>query len=251
MLRVEERGAARVCVLARAEKKNALNRALIEELVAAVEASAADERVRGVVLAAEGDVFAAGGDLDELAALLDAPHGGDDVMRLGQALRAIERAPVPVVAALSGDAYGGGCELLLLCDWVVAEAQARLAFRHAKMGFAPAWGGAARLLERVGRQQASRLLFTAEAIDAEAALAIGLVGEVVPAGQSLAAACAFVERVAANDRRVVAAQKRLLSEHRAEIDHRADRIERRVVRELWGRGKNRDVLEAHRAKRKG
>lgn len=249
MLATVDRGPARLLVLTRSDKKNALSRALIEALVAAVERAGDDPAVRGVVLAAEGDVFAAGGDLDELAALVDDPRGADGVLALGHALRAIERAPIPVLAALSGDAYGGGCELLLLCDYVIAEEQARLAFRHAKMGLAPAWGGTARLLERVGRQQAARLLFTADRVDARTAHALGLVGEVVATGQAQDAACAFVERVAANDRLVVATQKRLLVEHRAELEHRADRIERRVVRELWGRGANRAALLGHKQRR--
>ena len=108
---------------------------------------------------------------------------GDAVVDLGEELAACERADVPVIAAVQGDVYGGGCEFLLLCDLVIVESHAEIAFRHAKMGLSPAWGGLTRLVERVGPIEAARLLFTAEKIDAAEARRIGMVNEVVPEGR--------------------------------------------------------------------
>ena len=88
------------------------------------------------------------------------------VIAMGTRMQMIERCAVPVVAAVTGDVYGGGCELVLLCDAVFAEEGVSFSFRHARMGLAPAWGGASRLLERVGTLQASRLLLGAAPIEA-------------------------------------------------------------------------------------
>src|ERR1700751_3756561 len=126
----------------------------------------------------------------------------------------MERAGVPGIPAVQGDAYGGGCELLLLCDLAIVESHAQLAFRHAKMGLSPAWGGLTRLVERVGPVEAARLLYTAEKIDAAEALRIGLCNEVVPRGSARARAIARVSRVAENPRGSVAALKRALREVR-------------------------------------
>jgi enoyl-CoA hydratase/carnithine racemase len=176
---------ARVVMLARPEKKNAISSELAEALGDAVERAAADPTVRAVILAAEGDVFAAGGDLDEIAAGARAAGGAERVLAIGERLRVIEEAPVPVLTALTGDVYGGGCELVLLTDVIVAEEHARLSFRHARMGLAPAWGGTSRLVERVGSAVAARMLFTGEMIDAGTALDAGLVSELVATGGAL------------------------------------------------------------------
>ncbi len=166
--------------------------------------------MRGIVLTGAGDrTFTSGGDLNMLAELAAAQPGeGAAVLDMGDELAICERADVPVIAAVQGDAYGGGCELLLLCDLVIVESHAQLAFRHAKMGLSPAWGGLTRLVERVGPIEAARLLFTAEKIDAAEALRIGLVNEVVPRGAARARAIARVSRIADNPRTSVAALKR-------------------------------------------
>src|SRR4029079_6441803 len=113
-------------------------------------------------------------------------------------LVACERCSLPVAAAVQGDVFGGGCELLLLCDFVIMEEQAELAFRHAKMGLSPAWGGMTRLVERVGPLEAARLLFSGENSTAAEALRIGLVNEVVSRGAARDRAIAKIARIADN-----------------------------------------------------
>jgi enoyl-CoA hydratase/carnithine racemase len=248
-LAIERVGAALVLSWSRPEKRNAIGREQALALAAAIAEAPSD--VRGVVLAsAHEGVFVSGGDLDEIASQLErGSEGADAIAEVGDVLAAIETAPVPVVAAVRGEVFGGGCELLLLCDAVFVEERAGLSFRHARMGLSPAWGGAPRLLERVGPLAARELLFTGRRVSAIECASLGLVNEVVP--DARARALAFVEAVAIHDRGVVGAQKRLLRElgRAARGGDAAALLERQTLRELFGVGENARVLEAHRAKR--
>jgi enoyl-CoA hydratase/carnithine racemase len=154
-----------------------------------------------------------------------------------------------VIAAVQGDVYGGGCELLLLCDLVIVESHAEIAFRHAKMGLSPAWGGLTRLVERVGPIEAARLLFTAEKIDAAEARRIGMVNEVVPKGEARSRALAKVGRIADNPRATVAALKRALYEVREARRGAAVERERLAFSERWGAADHRDAMNAFLTRR--
>jgi len=226
--------------LARDDKRNALGRELVAALLDAIKFAECDPSVRGIVLAARGEIWAAGGDLDELGAILDAPDGADRVIAIGDALRAIERCDVPVVAAIEGRVLGGGCELALLCDAVFAGERARFSFRHAAMGLSPAWGGGVRLEARVGPIASARLLMTAEEIDAREAAQLGLVNAAVDAGEAEHRAIAFLRRCALHTRDAVAAQKRSLRAGRDARWGEAERVEAEVFRSRWG-------SDAHRA----
>jgi enoyl-CoA hydratase/carnithine racemase len=215
-----------------------------------VERAGADPTVRGIVLTAAGDVFASGGDLDEFAGMMDAPDAAERVLEMGERLRVLERVDVPVVAAVAGDVFGGGCELLLLCDVIVAEPHARFGFRHAAMGLSPAWGGGSRLVERVGRGMAARLLYAAETVDAERAAQIGFVTELAPRGGALARATQYVERVAKNDRAAVAAHKRLLVELCRVTRSDAEAREAATFRELWAGPPHRAAMERFAERRR-
>lgn len=241
-------GAACVIELARPEKRNAFSREIATTLGTEVERAAADESVRGIIIAARGPVFAAGGDLEEFEQLLEKKGGAEEVLAMGRHMREIERAPVPVLAAVSGHVYGGGCELLLLCDGAYAERGVTLQFRHAMMGLAPAWGASVRLPERVGRLQAMRLLGTAETIDADEAARIGLVNAVVDPGRSLATCLAVVDRVAKLNRDAVAAQKRSIMASSRETRERAEVVEADVFRSLWGAPAHREAIAAFAAR---
>jgi enoyl-CoA hydratase len=245
-VRIETVGDAMVITLDRPATHNAIDPATAKAIADAVALAGRDARMRGVVVTGAGDrTFMSGGDLNLLADLVKNEQTGDAVIDLGRELAACERAPVPVVAAVQGDVYGGGCEFLLLCDMVIMESHAGLAFRHAKMGLSPAWGGLTRLVERVGPLEAARLLFTAEKIDAAEALRIGLVNEVVPKGASRARAIALVSRIADNPRTTVAALKRALHDVREARRGRAEDAEREVFSERWGGSDHRDAMNAY------
>ena len=254
---VEQRGCVRIFSFDRPEKRNALALATIESLLSNLREAEADPDVRGIVLShrrAEGqlNVFVSGGDLDELAGLLDRDDGADAVLSMGEHLRALETSPLPVVAALSGEAFGGGCELLLLCDAVFAEPSAGLTFRHAAMGLSPAWGGAERLLHRVGPLAARELLFTAARVDAQRATTLGLVNAVVEDAEL--AAVDYIERIAKHERGVIAEQKDLLRQLARLAEGAAGEVERATLHKLFGQGENRRVLNHHlqrRAQKRG
>lgn len=242
---VERSGDAIVVTLDRPETHNAIDRVSAEAIAGAVEAASADPSARGVVITGAGDrTFMAGGDLNLIADLVRRGEGGDQVVDLGRTLMICERAEVPVIAAVQGDAYGGGCELLMLCDLVVMEGHAGLSFRHAKMGLSPAWGGLTRLIERVGPLAAARLLYTAEKIDAAEALRIGLVNEVVAKGAARARAIAHVARIADNPRATVAALKRAAQAVRAARRGAAPEIEAEAFAERWGGADHLDAMRA-------
>lgn len=249
-VRVEAVGDATVITLDRPETHNAIDRATAAAMAEAISLASHDPRVRGIVVTGAGDrTFMAGGDLKMLAELVKNEETGDAVMDLGRELAACERAPVPVIAAVQGDVYGGGCEFLLLCDLVIMESHAGLAFRHAKMGLSPAWGGLTRLVERVGPLEAARLLYTAERVDAAEALRLGFVNEIVQKGASRSRAIAMVARIADNPRTTVAALKRaLFSVREARRGGAVDR-EREVFSERWGGDDHRDAMRAYMARK--
>jgi enoyl-CoA hydratase len=233
-LHVEAAGGAVVLTIDRPDRHNAIDRTIARKIGSAVQSASADPKVRGVVLTATGDrVFSSGGDLHEILAALDA-GASEEVTSVFDSLSAIETADIPVIAAVQGDVFGGAAELLLLCDLVIIEEHVHIAFRHARMGLSPAWGGLTRLLERVGPLEATRLLLTAEKVTAADAARIGLVSEVVPKGFSRERALARVSHIADNPRDTVAALKRALREVRASRRAAAEEHERLAFQERWG-----------------
>lgn len=236
---------AALLTLARPEKKNALSSEMVTSLVEALTRANEDARVRAIVLGADGDVFAAGGDLDEIAAALASPEGANEIVAMGARLRVLEEIDLPVLMAVSGDVYGGGCELTLMGDVVVLEEHARLSFRHARMGLAPAWGGTSRLLERVGPTVAARMLFTAERIDAATADRTGLVTEVVEKGAATERCVAIAKEIAKAARSTIGGQKRGLQRARAAMrGAEAAAVEADVFRSLFGREANLAAMKA-------
>jgi enoyl-CoA hydratase len=244
-LRVEAAGDAVVLTIDRPGARNAIDSKLAREIAGAIRAASEDPRVRGVVLTGEGqDTFVSGGDLKELRSIVAGAEGGREVMAMYNDISVCETCDVPVIAAVQGDVLGGGCELLLLCDFVIAERHASIQFRHAKMGLSTAWGGMTRLIERVGPQEAARLLFTAEKISAEEAHRIGLVGQVTDTLGARAAAVARVNRIADNPRSTVAALKRTMREVREALRGAAVERERATFEAMWGGDEHRRAMDA-------
>jgi len=176
---------------------NALNQATLSELLAAFEQAAADAAVRGVILSGEGKAFAAGADIGELAAVgaVDAQR----FTRLGQQVfDRIERLGKPVVAAVNGYAFGGGCELAMACTLRIASERAAFGQPEVKLGVLPGFGGTQRLPRLVGVGRALQLILSAAPIDAHEALRIGLVNEVLAPDALIARAEAILGQIAGN-----------------------------------------------------
>lgn len=243
-LRAESVGDAVILTIDRPDRRNAIDRSLARLLGEAIRIAAGDPSVRGIVVTGSGeDTFIAGGDIRELDQLARSGSSGAEILDMFEDLRVIEQGDVPVIAAAQGDIFGGGCELLLLCDFVIVEEHATLAFRHAKMGLSPAWGGLTRLMERVGPLEATRLMLTADRIDAAEAHRIGLVNEVVPRGGARARAIALVNRIADNPRTTVSALKQAL--HRVREVRRGESVgvEREVFSQRWGGPDHRKAMD--------
>jgi enoyl-CoA hydratase/carnithine racemase len=172
---------------------------------------AADTDVRVLVVTGAGDrAFCAGSDVGEFAGVMD-----DVVARkLGRenaVYRQLADFPRPTIAALNGLAYGGGLELAVCCDILIAGADVRLALPEVKLGVLPGSGGTVRVPRRVGEGRAKELMFVGDPIDAPTALAWGLVNRVVAPGQALAAALDLARVLAARPGRALALMKEALA----------------------------------------
>ena len=202
--------------LRRPEKRNALSRPLIAELARAFTSWRDREDIAVAVLTGEGDkAFASGGDLKELSAVRTEADCLAFAGETRAALDTIRRFPVPVVAALNGDALGGGAELAVACDIRIAAPHARIGFLQGTLNISTAWGGGTDLFRLVGPARAMLLLSTAEALDANRALGLGLIDAVADAAEPFAAAVAgFVGRLAVRRPQVARAFKSLAVAHR-------------------------------------
>jgi len=215
MLRVERDGAVAVWTLERPETKNALNWALIEALVTALDDASKDRSLRAVVLTGAGNAFVSGGDLRELRGVIT-PDETNKFADAGEELcRRIEDLPVPVIAAIPGPAYGGGAELALACDLRIADERARFSFKQVRMGITTAWGTVPRLLSIVGYSCAARLLYTGHEVGAGAARRMGLVDNVAEKGGAVAGALAWASDIVEGSPAAVAGMKTLLRAARA------------------------------------
>jgi enoyl-CoA hydratase len=176
-------------------KMNALNVQVQEEIRAAAVAAAEDDAVRAVVVYGGERVFAAGADIKEMADMSYA----DMVKRSGPlqtALSAVAAIPKPTVAAITGYALGGGCELALCADYRIAAEDAKLGQPEILLGVIPGAGGTQRLSRLIGASKAKDIIYTGRFVDAAESLAIGLVDKVVPAAEVYTAAVAWASQFA-------------------------------------------------------
>src|SRR5690242_20755631 len=190
---VETRGRVGIIRLNRPEALNALNKALITELTQAIEAFDADDKI-GCMLITGGDkAFAAGADIKEMA---DKPfieaYLGDFVSNWNAAAKARK----PIVAAVAGFALGGGCELAMQCDVIIAADNAKFGQPEIKLGVIPGIGGTQRLTHAVGKAKAMDLILTGRTMDAAEAERCGLVARVVPVADLMEEACKAAEAIA-------------------------------------------------------
>ena len=192
-LEVRNDGVA-VVQISRPEAKNALNSAVREQLAVHFRALASDVRVRAIVLTGGEQCFVAGADIREFA------HASaiEIYLRHNEYLwEAISRCPKPIIAAVNGFALGGGCELAMHCDIIVAGESARFGQPEVKLGLMPGAGGTQRLIRAVGKVQAMRIALTGCLVPAPQALAIGMVSEVVSDAQTVPRALELAAEIAA------------------------------------------------------
>jgi enoyl-CoA hydratase/carnithine racemase len=180
-VRVDRIGHAALVVIDRPQAQNAISRPTMAELGAALDEVAADPDVRVVALRGQGErVFVSGGDLKELASIRTEAEAQSMALTMRTLLDRVASLPVPVIAALNGHAFGGGCEVAVACDFRLAADDVRLAFNQVDLGIMPAWGGIERLQALIGRGRALYLLTTGLPVDAATAAGWGLVERIVP-----------------------------------------------------------------------
>lgn len=200
-----------------AESRNPLSHPdTVDQLVDALFRLNTDLSVKVAILTGAGSAFSAGGDLKTLGQP-GGLGGGDPVRTPGQYAQNIQRVPmafsqieVPVIAAVNGPAIGAGCDLACMADIRIAAKSARFAESFVKVGLIPGDGGAWLLPRIVGYSKACEMSFTGDALDADAALACGLVSQVVPDADLMDAARALARRIAVNPSDAVRMSKRLL-----------------------------------------
>ena len=183
-----------VVSLARSEARNVLSRDLVSGLLAVFTSLKDDGRVKGIVVTGEGKSFCAGADIAEMARM--SPAEASSFAELGQSLMfAIEKVGKPVVAAVNGHALGGGLELALACDFIVAAESAIFAAPEVLLGIMPGFGGTQRLPRLIGKSRAKEMIFSGERISVAQARSIGLVSRVVSDDLLLSETVALVKNI--------------------------------------------------------
>ncbi|MDZ4804056.1 MAG: enoyl-CoA hydratase-related protein [Candidatus Eisenbacteria bacterium] len=188
LITYEVKGRIGLITLNRPKVLNALNGALMEEIHRAFGEVKCNPEVGGVIITGSGEkAFCAGADIDELRR--NSPVAGVQTALRGQAiLRDIELCGKPVIAAINGHCYGGGCELAMACTLRIASDNAKMGQPEVNLGIIPGYGGTQRLPRLVGKGIALELIITGRAITAEEAHRLGLVNKVVPQPELMAAA---------------------------------------------------------------
>ena len=184
--------------LNRPEALNAMNTAMGEDLLRCFEGFQWDKRVRAVVFTGAGEkAFCVGGDLKERLGMTDEAWRAQHLIFEQGAARVLH-CPVPVVAAVEGFALGGGCELAVLSDMIVASESAAFAVPEVTRGIFPGIGGTQLLPRIIGSPMAKEMIFTGRRVDAREAKALGLVNHLVPTGQARAKALEIAATIAEN-----------------------------------------------------
>lgn len=201
--------------LARAEARNALSRELIAELGAAIDAVAREGSARVLILGGQGKSFCAGMDLKAVA---DDPIAMGEMLRaLSRASRAIRRLPIPTIARVQGAAIGGGCGLMVVCDFAVTHAEAKLGYPEVDLGICPAvvapW-----LMKKIGAGAARAMLLAGGTMSGEEGFRRGLATHLVAESELAATAQQLAERLAKGGPKALAATKHWLNELDGSLD---------------------------------
>ena len=201
---VDRRGRVGLITLNRPKALNALNGALIGEINDVLDSLEAEEEIGAVVITGNEKAFAAGADINEMRALTFADAYGADFIASWHRITACRK---PVIAAVAGYALGGGCELSMMCDIVIAADTAKFGQPEIKLGVIPGAGGTQRLTRAIGKSKAMEMILTGRMMGAEEAERSGLVSRVVPAADLVDEAVAVADQIARFSTPIVALAK--------------------------------------------
>ena len=243
---VERRGRVGIVRLNRPQALNALNATLRNELLGAVEAFDADAEVGCILITGSDKAFAAGADIKEMA-----DKSYIDIFRADYAAdyERLTRVRKPVIAAVAGFALGGGCELAMMCDFIIAADNAKFGQPEIKLGIIPGIGGTQRLAHAVGKAKAMDLILTGRMMDAAEAERSGLVARVVPAARLMEEAIKVAETIAAMSQPALLAAKEAVNRSFETSLAEGVRFERRVFHALFATKDRKEGMAAFIEKR--
>jgi enoyl-CoA hydratase len=248
MILVETRGAVGLITLNRPKALNALCDQLMVELGGALRAFDADDAVGAIVLTGSEKAFAAGADIKEMK-----DKGFIDVVTddfIGNRWETVLTIRKPVIAAVAGFALGGGCELAMMCDFMLAAETAKFGQPEINLGVIPGAGGTQRLTRAVGKSKAMEMILTGRMMDAAEAERAGLVSRVVPAAELVDEAVKVAERVAALSRPAVAMAKDAVNRAFETTLAEGVRFERRLFQSCFALADQKEGMAAFAEKRK-
>jgi enoyl-CoA hydratase len=205
---VETRAQVGLITLNRPQALNALNNQLLAEVMSALDRFDADDRVGAMVIAGNEKAFAAGADIKEMAGKTASQMIESDHIAVFDRIRAIQK---PVIAAVSGWALGGGCEIALSCDMIVASDSAKFGQPEITIGVIPGAGGTQRLIRAVGKALAMEMILNNRALSAQEAMQYGIVNRVVPVSDFLNEALKLADEIASRAPLAVRAAKRMIN----------------------------------------
>lgn len=246
-IRVETRGKVGLITLDRPAALNALNSALIEELNTALAGFEADERIGCMVLTGSEKAFAAGADIKEMGELdYMSAYLNDFITSWDQ----VSRSRKPIIAAVSGYALGGGCELAMMCDFIIASDTAKFGQPEITLGVMPGAGGTQRLTRFVGKSKAMDMCLTGRMMDAEEAERSGLVSRIVPSGDLLEEALKAADKVASFSLPIAMMTKESVNRAYETTLAEGVRFERRVFHSMFATEDQKEGMTAFTEKRK-
>ena len=244
---VETRGRVGLITLNRPKALNALNGALMEEVGNALEAFQVDRSVGAVVITGSEKAFAAGADIKEMAGLSYPDTYLDDFITRWDR---VAQARKPIIAAVAGFALGGGCEVAMMCDFIIAADTAKFGQPEIKLGVIPGAGGTQRLTRAIGKAKAMDLCLTGRLMDATEAERAGLVARVVPAAELLDTAIKAAEEIASFSAPAVLLAKEAVNRAFETSLAEGLRFERRTFQALFGTPDQKEGMGAFVEKRK-
>ncbi|MCB1509034.1 MAG: enoyl-CoA hydratase [Hyphomicrobiaceae bacterium] len=244
---VENRGKVSLITLNRPQALNALNGALIGELTSALAEADADERIGAIVITGSEKAFAAGADIKEMAELDFATAFKEDFIASWSKVAETRK---PVIAAVAGYALGGGCELAMMCDFIIAAENAKFGQPEVNLGVIPGAGGTQRLARYVGKAKAMDLVLTARQMDAAEAERCGLAARVVPLDDLIDTALAAADKIASLSQPVVMMAKEALNRSFEMPLSEGLRYERRLFHALFATEDQKEGMSAFVDKRK-
>jgi enoyl-CoA hydratase len=243
---VETHGAVGLIRLNRPQAMNALSAALIEDLNAALEAFEADPAIGAIVLTGSEKAFAAGADIKEMQDKSFAEAFLGDFIGRWENLTRLRK---PIIAAVAGYALGGGCEIAMMCDFILAADNAKFGQPEIKLGVIPGAGGTQRLTRFVGKSKAMEMILTGRVMDADEAERSGLVSRIVPAVSLIEEALKVAAAIAALSRPAVYAAKESVNRAYETTLAEGVRFERRIFHSLYATEDQKEGMKAFAEKR--